>query len=189
LGEYLIYNKLLGKRRVMKIKKHIGSVVLATVLCLAGFASQAASVIHTVKTTVNGGLFDGEIGKALLVFDSNNYDANTGTVSAWHGASKFEIFGQTFSVTDGAAPVLTFDTGLANGLLTSLDFTIFDNNPTDILEANVDFIRFADDIQFTSSGSKGKFYSGTTTVVPLPASAWLFVSGLLGLVGMQRRKS
>ncbi|MEE9342945.1 MAG: hypothetical protein V3V12_04885, partial [Gammaproteobacteria bacterium] len=69
----------------MNIKKHIGSVVLATALCLTSFASQAANVIHTVNTTVNGGLFDGEIGKALLVFNSDNYDVNTGTVSLWHG--------------------------------------------------------------------------------------------------------
>jgi len=169
----------------MKFKKSIETVILASGLLLASTASQASLIIHTINTTVDGGVFDGEIGKAILAFDTNDYDANTGMVSTWHGATKFQIFGETFSVTDGAAPVLSFD---GSGTLTSLDFTIFDGPGDLISEAGVDFIHFADDIQFVSSGSKGKFYTGTT-VVPLPASAWLFVSGLLGLVGMQRRKS
>ena len=178
-------------QRELKMKKTIERVILASALLLASAVSQAANVIHIVNTTIIGGDFDGEIGRAILAFDANDYDANTGTVSAWHGASGFKIFGENFSVTDadGGTPVLTFDTGLATGVLTSLDFTIFDNNPTDILQANVGVIHAADDIQFVSSGSKGKKYTATTTVVPLPASAWLFVSGLLGLVGMQRRKS
>ncbi len=176
------------------MKKTIERVILVSALLLASATSQAANVLHTINTTIIGGDFDGEIGRAILAFDANDYDANTGTVSAWHGVSLlkgFTIFGQEFSVTDadGGTPVLTFDTGLATGVLTSLDFTIFDNNPTDILQANVGVIHAADDIQFVSSGSKGKKYTATTTVVPLPASAWLFVSGLLGLVGMQRRKS
>ncbi len=177
-------------QRELKMKKTIERVILASALLLASAVSQAANVIHIVNTTIIGGDFDGEIGRAILAFDANDYDANTGTVSAWHGASGFKIFGENFSVTDadGGTPVLTFDTGLATGFLTSLDFTIFDSPGDIISEANVDFIRVADDIVF-SHYSKGKQYTATTTVVPLPASAWLFVSGLLGLVGMQRRKS
>ena len=175
----------------MNLKKSIERVILASALLLASAASQAAFVSHIINTTIIGGDFDGEIGKATLVFDPTSYDANTGTASVWHGISLlegFKIFGQQFSITDadGGTPVMTFDTGLATGVLTSLDFTIFDNSPTDILEANVDFIRVADDIVHVSD-SKGRKYTGTT-VVPLPASAWLFASGLLGLVGMQRRR-
>ncbi len=172
---------------MMKIKKSIETVILASALLLASTVSQAALVIHTINTTIDGGAFDGEIGKAILAFDSDDYDAVSGTVSTWHGATKFELFGETFGISDGAAPVLSFDTNAATGTLTSLDFTIFDNPGDIIAEAGVDFIRFADDIQFVSGGSKGRFYTGTT-VVPLPASAWLFVSGLLGLVAMQRRR-
>lgn len=38
-------------------------------------------------------------------------------------------------------------------------------------------------------GSENQFYMRTaTTVVPVPAAAWLFASGLLGLVGVARRR-
>jgi hypothetical protein len=35
----------------------------------------------------------------------------------------------------------------------------------------------------------GLLYTGSLTAVPIPAAVWLFGSGLLGLIGMARRKS
>jgi len=45
---------------------------------------------------------------------------------------------------------------------------------------------FADDISAYFYG--GRLVDGPPTVVPLPASVWLLGSGLLGLVGIARRK-
>ena len=41
----------------------------------------------------------------------------------------------------------------------------------------------------TGGGSPGGTYAGAASVVPVPAAAWLFGSGLLGLVGVARRKA
>ena len=44
--------------------------------------------------------------------------------------------------------------------------------------------------EFSFSASSINSYSGTvTTVVPVPAAVWLFGSGLIGLVGIARRKA
>jgi hypothetical protein len=42
-----------------------------------------------------------------------------------------------------------------------------------------------DELSFSISGT---FDSGAQSAVPLPATVWLFGSGLLGLIGMARRK-
>lgn len=42
---------------------------------------------------------------------------------------------------------------------------------------------------WTLSSNGALNYAVTTSPVPVPAAAWLFVSGLLGLVGVSRRKS
>ena len=44
--------------------------------------------------------------------------------------------------------------------------------------------------EIESGGQSGGFVSGSISpaVVPIPAAAWLFGSGLLGLIGMARRK-
>ena len=44
--------------------------------------------------------------------------------------------------------------------------------------------------EIESGGQRGEFVSGSISpaVVPIPAAAWLFGSGLLGLIGMARRK-
>lgn len=40
-----------------------------------------------------------------------------------------------------------------------------------------------------SANSSGSSYSMTVTAVPVPAAIWLFGSGLLGLIGVARRKA
>ena len=173
----------------MKIKKSIELSLLAAATLLASTAGQAALAIDTIDATVSGGAFDGTVGQATLVYnDSNITGVGIETLSTFFGNTHFDIFGETFDLNDGLnAPVLSFN----NGTAVSFDFTIFDNNPTDILEPGVDAILFSGGIDLVSSGGKGSAYTGTLTIssVPLPASAWLFASGLIGLVGMQRRKS
>ena len=117
-------------------------------------------------------------------------------VTTFHPVSYIEIFGQTFSLGDAFdTPTLTLSGGLNPDTTvehTSFDATFFDLSPIDILEPGIESFSFSGDLTYTGYDGKNILYSSvltTTTVVPLPASAWLFVSGLLGLVGMQRRKS
>ncbi len=172
----------------MKIKKSIELSVLAAATLLASTASHAFA-IDTINTTVSGGAFDGTVGQATLIYNGASITGvGIETVSTFSGNTHFDIFGETYDLIDGLnSPVLSFN----NGTAVSFDFTIFDNNPTDILEPGVDAIIFSGGIDLVQAASKGSIYTGTLTIssVPLPASAWLFASGLIGLVGMQRRKS
>lgn len=171
----------------MNLKKSIESVILACTLLLVSAAGQAATFVDI--TAVSD---DGDIGVAKLIY----FDAAIvgGVVTTFHPGSTIEIFGQTFSLSDAFdTPTLTLSGGLNPDTTvehTSFDVTFVDMSPIDILESGIESFSFGD---LTHTGFNGKAitYSGvltTTTVVPLPASAWLFVSGLLGLVGMQRRR-
>ena len=104
---------------------------------------------------------------------------------------KLDIFGQTFTGADASSTsTLTFSSSTAS----QLDLTV----DSGINQVGIDSFTFVSGLNFSGVGSVPgggskpyKVYVTTvnTSVVPLPASAWLFVSGLLGLVGMQRRKS
>jgi hypothetical protein len=56
---------------------------------------------------------------------------------------------------------------------------------SDLVLAYNDNILGTGDIDFDDMMVRAKF---TSTVVPVPAAAWLFGSGLLGLIGMARRR-
>lgn len=83
--------------------------------------------------------------------------------------------------------------GVSNDRTTSI---IIGNEVIDLPNINGGFFGFISDVAFTSvdfvltSGAADGFAIDNVVYspVPLPAAAWLFGSGLLGLVGMSRRK-
>lgn len=172
----------------MNLKKSIESVILACTLLLVSAVSQAAFI----KVDITAVSDDGDIGVAKLLY--NDADVVAGLVTTFHAASRVEIFGQTIYLNNAFdTPTLTLSGGTnSDGTVehTSFDVTFVDESPVDILEAGIESFSFSGDLTFELTDSKGINYSGAvlTTVVPIPASAWLFVSGLLGLVGMQRRR-
>jgi hypothetical protein len=54
-------------------------------------------------------------------------------------------------------------------------------------QGNVAFAAHVTDFITSDSGVTSGFFGGST-VVPVPAAVWLFGSGLLGLIGIARRK-
>jgi hypothetical protein len=168
---------------MMKIKQLMESVILASVVLLVSTTSQAASI--RILSHVDGD--PTTFGNAALVY--NDADVINGVVTVFHPGSKVTVFGQEFGLDDSFSTTsLTVD---SSGLVTEFNFLLIDGSPVDIIDPDIESISFSSLLTYTGSGAKGDNYSGTLTVsaVPLPASAWLFVSGLLGLVGMQRRKS
>ncbi|VAW54702.1 hypothetical protein MNBD_GAMMA06-552 [hydrothermal vent metagenome] len=85
------------------------------------------------------------------------------TIEGW----SFEL--TSLNVVDQNSGLLTLD---GTGILTGIDF-----DPTDAIWT------------FSASSLNGYSMSIATTVVPVPAAVWLFGSGLLGLVGIARRKA
>ncbi len=92
-------------------------------------------------------------------------------INGYHG----NTFDGIFQLSVDGAPMTSFD--LAHHFSTDLTGTTFDFvNPNILGDSDV------------SNGYQ--FYIGaisvTPSVVPVPAAAWLFVSGLLGLIGVSR---
>jgi len=74
------------------------------------------------------------------------------------------------------------NTGISLGNSEQLTLTLVLTNPTATLELTDFFVRYQ-----SLEGQTGSS-SAIGTVVPLPAAAWLFLSGLAGLFGVKRLK-
>ncbi len=77
------------------------------------------------------------------------------------------------------APPNNNGTGFSDFLLGTVDLSTF---------ASTDLVQFRTIITGAVDGQEQLFLIQETAVVPVPAAVWLFGSGLLGLVGVARRK-
>lgn len=181
----------------MNIKKSIKSIFLAPLL-LISTSSYAASTTALLDVIVSGGTFDGVTGSGSLTWDENDVSGASTTLDV--GLAPFTlnsgkflidltIFGQNFTGADASNPsTLSFTNNDPSQLIYTVE--------SGINQAGIDSFSFVGGLTFDGIGIGGgtkplKVYVSTveTSVVPVPASVWLFISGLLGLVGMQRRKS
>ena len=104
---------------------------------------------------------------------------NTGIVTAT------DFFGDTsaeYSSQNTGSAGLVSDSP-ASGMHTAMG--AYFNQPSNTSYYYQDSIIFGDDTHYLYYGS----YLVQTSSVPVPAAAWLFGSGLLGLIGLARRKS
>jgi hypothetical protein len=82
------------------------------------------------------------------------------------------------------------DVGKVTGSTKGVDIDAFGFGPTDMFS----FVRLTDDpnegdIDGETVGADIDAIAAiSTTVIPIPAAAWLFGSGLIGLIGLARRK-
>jgi hypothetical protein len=133
--------------------------------------------------TIAGG-FGGDIG----YLQSSGYTAGGtvykqklggGTVDVW-GTSTGDAGGSTDLYGQGPDQA-----GVALGTATSL-YGITDNGGTGEVQSYV----LGTNLTLSANGTLTISSSGTTTPpVPLPAAVWLFGSGLLGLIGVGRRRA
>lgn len=182
---------------------------------LSGFDDTAYDTLYYVVGDYPSGIWDSSgvrIGTGsmdLLSYDAGASDFVNGKVS-WTGSTTFNIFGApetlnarfTLSVTDTAGNAQSLiDASSIAGMPTSVGaayevtgdfkanwlFELMDPTSGNWVPAKDEYDLLATDAGtqlFTSSG--GAFYY--TSPVPVPAAVWLFGSGLLGLVGVARRK-
>jgi hypothetical protein len=85
----------------------------------------------------------------------------------------------------------------------NFDFNVFSSNPEDgLLPGHSSYFMFLDTTatnyaktaafdltNMTQNPISGLFAAYTPTAVPVPASVWLFASGLVGMIGIGRRKA
>jgi len=144
------------------------------------------------------GLLDGETFTAVINYSGlfNPYDANPIMTLFWENGGSYypvastdpDVFGTAFSFTpwvDGnyfLAVTADFNQGV----------DAFGNFSSDWSFQSDEFILGTPWDSFYGQSFTSFGYAVTTfgtTVVPVPAAVWLFGSGLLGLVGIARRRS
>jgi hypothetical protein len=149
---------------------------------------------------VTPGSYFGTVGSGSFSYDDADITGfGTETISAASSSLtvEFTIFGQTFTDTDDVGNISTGspDLKLVDGVPVFLDFLMSevpdppDNNVIAINEPGVIYI----DTWDPSGENLSQLGDGFATevsvgVVPIPAAVWLFGSGLIGLIGIARRK-
>ena len=166
-----------------------GSVCIAGFLFLVcvGSSTQAALVNFTLSGTVDGssgspyGLSIGDTITASGVFDNSVLASSPYTVY-FNGGNTLSITAGSLTLDqtqdEGGSPRLEFD---SLGNLMGLNFYAqsFDSGALAFLIED-NSLNFATGVWDASSFS--------TTPVPVPAAMWLLGSGLIGLVGVARRR-
>jgi len=170
-----------------KLQKALGALTLL----IATGSAQAALVSYVLTGDILSGdenfpntfgLAVGDTITASGVFDDSVLSSGSGTIDFSLGSGNtmtLSVGSATFTANDdsrfgsGTGPALS----LSSFALTNLDF----NNPGVFGSLGL----FFDDADMMIGEWRT---SAELTTVPVPAAVWLFGSGLLGLVGIARRK-
>jgi hypothetical protein len=146
----------------------------------SGIAGQVLTDLNTIVGTFNGD----------VTYLNGTYAAG-GSVYAWStGTNGGNVWGASTGGNGGSTNLYGESNGVSqagNGLGTSLGlFGVTGNNGTGTVQSYL----LGDNLTLTSTGALSIGSTSTTPpTVPLPAAVWLFGSGLLGLLGVGRRRT
>lgn len=160
-------------------------------------------------------VFDGQSGGRYLwqyTVTNNSYDPNPGTSNGFSG---FELYlpSPIPEIADITAPTPGISatgwvTNCCSGL--PLEWDIVNDNGLGVMPGEAGIFSFTTDPRQVAINNEGWFHSwqfgvqtdiiatngmhvplvpGLNPVVPVPAAVWLFGSGMLGLIGVARRKA
>ena len=188
----------------MNIRQNIKRLVLATALLIPGLV-HAAVILPALDimdlgsdtgASVTSTTFTIDATAFAIIFDDNNLDIDiadeiatfTSTSGSYDSAADFGFgygsFEGTFSVG-----------GLLSGTFSNLEVFGYGNDFDYDFESDLAFVSgslmgnlSSGRIEGLISGDIVVAKLGEVAVVPVPAAVWLFASGLIGLVGVARRK-
>ena len=165
-------------------------LILTSALVLSSFTANASIVLQSGESFSSSFnlVSEGEAFKPTDFFwDASVLTSFTGSASATFTAFENTDFTQSFFTSEifGLTSGVRSDFGSFDSAFTDLNgaFTITNNGVDDIQLTDVIISNFAG----TASPSNIATVTITPSAVPVPAAAWLFGSGLLGLIGVARR--
>ncbi|HYA38456.1 MAG TPA: VPLPA-CTERM sorting domain-containing protein [Candidatus Methylomirabilis sp.] len=159
----------------------------------AGILTTNGSLLSTINPVVNGPVDGNALTNAMGNIESyainnnghlssvNSFVSNTSTnpPTGWTGGTWGTSFGGQFFFNNA-------ETGFSSGQLMSF-IALGATDVTDL--SGVPISNTFSNGKWVVDTSLGKVsYVGSVSAVPVPAAVWLFGSGLLGLVGIGRRK-
>ena len=188
----------------MNIRQDIKRLVLSAVLLTPGLAHAAVvlpgfdiqDILDDTGASVTSTSFSIDATAFLIVFDDTNLNIDIADESVIFTSNS----GTYDSLADSGLGYGSFDGifsvgSLLSGTFSNLEVFGFGND--------IDY-DFASDLAFDNGSLMGSFISGRiegsisgdiviaklgeVAAVPVPAAAWLFASGLIGLAGVARRK-
>lgn len=177
--------------------KSISSVMLATGLVLGMGVAQAAIVNFTLTGEVDAAADSGNVFglnmfdtiTATGTFDDSVLTAGTGMISFGSGSGNsltLNVGSQSYTAADDTDYAVGFPQITLNaGAFTGFSFATLFGTYGSFDSQDYWFDGYDDNFNLVS-GTWINFE--TAAVVPVPAAVWLFGSGLLGLVGVARRK-
>jgi len=180
----------------MKIKQHIKLIALSAILLIPGVSSA-----EIIKPALEFQDFTGDGGATLT---GTTFDIDSTVFTIVTDGDAIDIDDEDFILTStgsilGGTGSFSGSFIVGGGLLTGTfsDLTVLDLGGDGTFGGDV--IYTGGSLQGALAGGRIEgFFSATlgsggkvgeVTVVPVPAAVWLFGSGLLGLVGVARRKA
>ena len=195
-------SRLLGAARAVTVS--LGSIGVLAALLMASGVSQASFIITAVETggnvvfsTPGGTLNTTGLSSFGVTTDQAQVNPATGKLILGGGSSLYTTYsGFTAVPLDfGSGSLATPDAASGSRIFLSTANVGFTGSGSSV-SIGASSMTF-NSATFLSLGITPDTYTWTwagdsitldATVVPLPAAVWLFGSGLLGLVGMARRK-
>ena len=182
------------------MKKTI-NYLAATAFMLASTAASAATVWAPTNEDVDfiqldlPGLSLTTNGGDLAMFDEADFGGTALVIGAGGGHVTFTALGsnwiaQYFDVnnaSDGTTITLTGDNNFVLGMDWGFGYFPDDGNPIPTSSPDTYLVTF-DGFNMPERPITGSTLAVDVKVVPVPAAVWLFGSGLIGLVGVARRK-
>ena len=183
------------------LKKTIVSSVITIALTLGAATSASAlsvsihtyEIIDSFAQSAGGTLTDnGTFGSMFSIdpFRAQHWTANaiayfdtTGSSLTWAGTTVQGEYSYTFTLSEGQVAWGTLLTWSVNNDIPVLN--IMDCGAGDVGDICTGIGTPMQTTPFEGSTIK---FDGTVSPIPLPATLWLFGSGLLGLIGISRRK-
>ena len=171
---------------------------LITIALILSVNVNAALITADFTSTVLDGDFAGSVAVGSFTYeDSLITGSGYESINVFQGLTvNLIVFGQEFSEQDdiditNGLPALEFN----NGIAFNLDFWISENPEwsdgyyaTDVTSINQSGINSIGEFSLNEVAEDSFEGNFTVSAVPVPAAVWLFSSGLIGLVGLAKRK-